>query len=203
MNRAKSKGTWVETQTVRYLAVNGFPAARREVLAGNQDRGDLVLAPGLIAECKWANRGLQLTAWRRELEKEIANAGARTGILIMKPEGAGAKAAHRFIGGMTFDAFTIQPSGLDGLWPICTGPVVPVEEVGSSATSDYVRSVAQYRYHSSKLWSNVDQTASTGDMMPFAAVMPPGGSSQRDRTVIGPLWQFVALLRAAGFGEAL
>lgn len=208
MSRAKDKGTWVETQSVRYLAVNGFPAARREVLAGSQDRGDLVLAPGLIAECKWANRGLQLTAWRRELEKEVANAGARTGILIMKPEGAGTKAVHRFIGGIGGEAYiqlrgAVMPRFRTGISDGDLGPVYGAPHriyAHAAKVNTYLREVAK-----ANLVPVTPGGTLLAHMMPFASVVRPGGEplDEADNVVIGPLWQFVVLLRAAGFGEAL
>lgn len=90
-SQAKAKGTSVETGLVRFAVENGFPLAERIPLHGANDRGDvrLGLDPLIVAECKWAMRGIQPVPWLGELEREIVNHGAEIGVLVCKQRGVG------------------------------------------------------------------------------------------------------------------
>lgn len=89
MNKPKIKGTWAETLVTRFCQERGFPGAERRALAGAGDRGDIALCPGVILEVK-NHASPKLGGWMRETETERVNAGAKYGILVVKPPGFGA-----------------------------------------------------------------------------------------------------------------
>jgi hypothetical protein len=93
VSKAKAMGTAVESAAVRHLQANGYPDAERIVLHGSADHGDILLRrrPTIVAECKRAQRGVQLGPWIDELVSEKVNAAAEFGLLIMKQKGAGDK----------------------------------------------------------------------------------------------------------------
>lgn len=95
MSRSKQTGTSFESALVKYARDNGFPGADRLPLSGALDRGDVGLAPGVIAECKagsaaeHASDG-QIAKWLEETERERVNANAAIGLLVTKRKGVGA-----------------------------------------------------------------------------------------------------------------
>lgn len=101
MNRSKAKGTAVETAVTRFANSYGFPLAERRALSGSSDRGDVLLCPGVILECKGgaaaelASEAL-IRAWMDETEKERQNARADIGILVVKRRGVGHSRAHQW-----------------------------------------------------------------------------------------------------------
>lgn len=111
MSKAKQKGTGVETALVRYAGTFGMSAARRLALAGANDVGDVELIPAIgdrgsvIAECKYTSGTVHTRAWMRELETEVANAGAETGLLVVKHPGAGDHSVWRWLAMFTPDGF--------------------------------------------------------------------------------------------------
>jgi hypothetical protein len=94
-NRSKAIGTNAENQVVAYLNANGYPYVERRTLAGSRDRGDIAGIPGVVIEVKAAKR-LELGAWLRELDTEIAQDHADTGCLWVKQHGK-SSAADWFI----------------------------------------------------------------------------------------------------------
>lgn len=74
-NPSKAKGTAAETALVNYARTHGFAQAQRLTLTGNQDRGDVILCPGLICEVKahkvWSD--LDIDQWLMETERERYN----------------------------------------------------------------------------------------------------------------------------------
>lgn len=74
-NPSKAKGTAAETAVVNYARTHGFSQAQRLTLTGNQDRGDIILCPGLICEVKahktWTD--LDIDQWLDETEQEVHN----------------------------------------------------------------------------------------------------------------------------------
>lgn len=95
MNRSKNIGTACETAVVKYLRRNGFPKAERRALAGVLDKGDILVADGVICEVKGgvaAERASdqKLREWCVETERERVNAGAEIGFLVVKRPGHGA-----------------------------------------------------------------------------------------------------------------
>ena len=96
MTASRAKGTAAETAVVRFLqdfqAVrdariqSGWPHAERRALHGNADIGDIAGLPGVVLEVKSAKR-TELAAWLDELDAEIVNAHADTGVLVVKRRG--------------------------------------------------------------------------------------------------------------------
>jgi hypothetical protein len=99
MSRQKQIGTAGETAVARAARTRGFPGADRRALAGRDDKGDVLLGPGVIAEVKsgkvaaTASSG-QIEAWLVETEQERVNAGAEFAVLVTKRAGVGAANAH-------------------------------------------------------------------------------------------------------------
>lgn len=85
-NPSKNKGTKFETDVVRYAQENGFRYSERRALAGNLDKGDLTLCPGIIVECKaWADfSDGDVGMWWAETLREKKNANASIALLIVK-----------------------------------------------------------------------------------------------------------------------
>jgi hypothetical protein len=90
-NPSKKRGTAWETQVAQYLQQSGWPHVERRALHGAQDKGDLLGLPGLVVECKSANR-IQLAEWLKEAQAETANAGAELGVVWAKRSGKGSAA---------------------------------------------------------------------------------------------------------------
>jgi Holliday junction resolvase-like predicted endonuclease len=82
------KGTAQETLIVTWLKSQGWRFARRIRLEGRSDKGDVVLGDhvSLVIESK-NEKTIKLAEYMRELEKEIANAGVETGVVIVKKRG--------------------------------------------------------------------------------------------------------------------
>lgn len=83
MSKARTKGTTAERDVVAYLRKAGWPDAERRALAGNKDKGDVAGIPGVCIEIKAQERPM-LAKWARELQVEMANAGAGFGLLVVK-----------------------------------------------------------------------------------------------------------------------
>lgn len=81
----KAKGRAGENQFVSFLR-GRWPQAERRRLAGVHDRGDVAGIPDTVIEVKSAAK-IDLPGWLRELEREIANDGARYGCVAIKPRG--------------------------------------------------------------------------------------------------------------------
>lgn len=100
-NRPKNIGTSCETAVVRAARPLGFPLAERLALAGENDLGDIRLAPWVHLEVKGGKAAetasdAQIEAWMLETERELANASALAGALVTKRKGVGAANAHRW-----------------------------------------------------------------------------------------------------------
>lgn len=85
-NPSKRKGTAAETATVTWLQQSGRTWIERRALNGINDRGDIAGWPGVVVEVK-AEKAHDLAGWTRELEVEIVNAAAETGVVIAKKKG--------------------------------------------------------------------------------------------------------------------
>lgn len=93
MNPSKNKGTAFETAVVNFLRANGFPKATRQPLKGSLDEGDIIVAEGMVVECKAGAAAEnasdnQLRAWCAETVKEAKHADA-VGFLVVKRKGFG------------------------------------------------------------------------------------------------------------------
>lgn len=90
MSRAKQIGTKHETDIKNYLIERGYKNAKRLVLRGTSDEGDLSLGDGypVVIEAKGGKGAVgRIPASLDELEAEIANVGADTGFLVVKRNG--------------------------------------------------------------------------------------------------------------------
>jgi hypothetical protein len=93
MNKSKAIGTRGETAVARVLQ-DYFPHCERRPLHGSNDHGDLLITAGLIAEVKWGNHAKKASLkdvdkWWRETQREVRNAGAEMGLLIIQRNGIG------------------------------------------------------------------------------------------------------------------
>ena len=86
MSKAKQKGTAAEKAVVDMLVEHGYTHAERRALNGALDRGDITGIPFVVIEVK-NQAQMQLATWVDELETEIANDKAHTGVLIHKRRG--------------------------------------------------------------------------------------------------------------------
>lgn len=86
MSKAKQKGTAAETAVVNYLKDKGRKHVERRTLNGSSDRGDIAGLPGVVIEVKNHAR-MELSQWLSELEVEMANDKADTGVVIHKKKG--------------------------------------------------------------------------------------------------------------------
>lgn len=91
MNKPKSIGTAAETAVVKYARAHGFPGAERLALTGAHDQGDVRLANGIILEVK-AHKQFSdndIRDWMAETRREMLNANASHGTLVVKRPGKG------------------------------------------------------------------------------------------------------------------
>lgn len=86
MSRSRAKGTAHETAIVRHLNAHGYPGADRAPLRGNKDQGDIVGIPGVCIEAKNC-KTLTPSLWLDQLEVEMINSEAETGVVIAKRRG--------------------------------------------------------------------------------------------------------------------
>ncbi len=101
MNRPKQIGTAAETAVVRAIRPRGFPGAERRALRGTADAGDITGTPGICwsvkggAAAKFASDA-QVEMWLSDLDEQIINAGATTGLLVLQRPGIGPANGHRW-----------------------------------------------------------------------------------------------------------
>jgi hypothetical protein len=101
VNKPKAIGTKGETAICRVFQTHGFPGAERRALGGagfGEDRGDLLICPGIVVECKWGkhakNASLNdISRWWKETAREVRNAGAELGLLVIQRNGIGPERA--------------------------------------------------------------------------------------------------------------
>ena len=86
MSKSKQKGTAAETAVVRWLQEQGLKHVERRSLNGVNDRGDIAGIPGVVIEVKNHAR-MALPEWLAELEVEMRNDKADTGVVIHKRKG--------------------------------------------------------------------------------------------------------------------
>ena len=84
---AKQKGSKYERDVVKWLRSVGFVDAERAYGAGRQDDvGDIDGLDGVVIECK-NEKTLRIPQYLRELDVEMENAGAETGVVLIKKRG--------------------------------------------------------------------------------------------------------------------
>jgi hypothetical protein len=86
VSKSKQKGTSAETAVVNWLNGKGRKHVERRALSGLLDRGDIAGIPGVVIEVKNHQR-MELSAWLKELEVEMHNDKADTGIVLHKKKG--------------------------------------------------------------------------------------------------------------------
>ncbi|ADG98798.1 hypothetical protein Srot_2350 [Segniliparus rotundus DSM 44985] len=82
-NRMKAKGDRAERAVKDMAAANGFPWCERLKAGDQRDKGDLSLAPGVIAQVK-DRKTLSLRQWLVDTEAQRVNARADVGVLVVK-----------------------------------------------------------------------------------------------------------------------
>lgn len=87
VSKSKQKGTAAETDVVNWLLSMGRKHVERRTLHGANDRGDIAGIPGVVIEVKNHAR-MELSEWLSELEKEMQNDKANTGVVIHKKRGS-------------------------------------------------------------------------------------------------------------------
>ena len=85
LNRQKVKGDSYERTIINGLTDLGLDVWRTKA-GWTDDRGDIAGIPGCVVECKNHARP-DLAGWITELQAEVANAQANTGVIIHKRHG--------------------------------------------------------------------------------------------------------------------
>ncbi len=85
---AKRKGSQAERDVVAWLKANGYKYADRRLAGATLDKGDISGVPGVTIEIK-NHAKLDLAGWTAELEVEMKNDNAWTGVVIHKRKGKG------------------------------------------------------------------------------------------------------------------
>jgi len=86
MSKSKQKGTSAETAVVNWLVSKGRKHVERRSLNGASDRGDIAGIPEVVLEIKNCVK-MELSGWLKELEVEMINDKAKTGVVIHKKKG--------------------------------------------------------------------------------------------------------------------
>ena len=84
-NPAKAKGSLAELRVVKWLS-QWFPYVARRLAGAALDKGDISGIPGVTIEVK-NHATMKLSEWVKELEVEMKNDGAWTGVVIHKKKG--------------------------------------------------------------------------------------------------------------------
>lgn len=88
VNKAKKTGTEHESRTVIWFKAHGWLYARRIVMKGQRDEGDIDLGNGIPVVLEAKNeKTVSLAGYIKELDAEIVNANAETGFVIIKRRG--------------------------------------------------------------------------------------------------------------------
>jgi hypothetical protein len=82
--KSKQRGTETETMVVKHLRP-WWPEAERRILAGVNDKGDVINVPLFCLEIK-GDRSNRLSAWKEETLREMGNAGTPYCALIVRVE---------------------------------------------------------------------------------------------------------------------
>lgn len=115
VNKPKAIGTAGETAVVKFLRVNGSPAAERPALHGALDEGDITGTPGVAWEVKAGHAAenasdAQVEAWLAEAEVERVNRGSDVAVLVLKRKGKGAASAGQWWAFLPGSAFVYLAS---------------------------------------------------------------------------------------------
>jgi len=83
----KRKGSAAELAVAVWLRGKGWIHAERSRAGWQDDRGDIDGLPGVVIEVKNQKR-MDIPGWLDELDVEMVNAGAWTGVLVIKRRGS-------------------------------------------------------------------------------------------------------------------
>jgi len=83
---SKRKGSAWELAIAKYLIDQGWKHAERRIAGSTIDKGDIYGIIGCVIEAKNEKR-IDLAGYMKELQVEIANAKAATGVAIVKKKG--------------------------------------------------------------------------------------------------------------------
>ncbi len=178
VNKPKIKGTAAETAVVNWLRDHGHPQAERRALHGSTDLGDITGTPGLCWEVKATSLRPNLSLWLRETETERMACGADYGILVVKTKGMG----YSRVGQWWAVMYTINMEML-------------------------FRQVGKYNpcLPSNLVLSSRELVLVSGEIQTgrFVTVAPKGEKDQDFFWEIAKLETVNALLRDAGYGNAM
>ena len=82
----KRKGSDHELRIAKYLVERGWIHAERRVAGATLDKGDIYGIIGCVIEAKNEKR-IDLSGYLKELDVEMKNAKAETGVVIVKKKG--------------------------------------------------------------------------------------------------------------------
>lgn len=189
VSKSRDKGTFAESATVQYLRTNGFPYADRRPLSGAKDKGDILVAPGVIFEVK-SQKKMQLGPWLRETEVERVNANAEYAFLVMKPEGVGVTKTGKWLAATymwMWNRMILQA------WPGADSAAIARVMSGSSM-SGLMEELA------------MSQSSAHEYNLPFYSVQvrPRGHSHDPENWyMVTHLSALLSTLRAAGYGDEI
>lgn len=83
---SKRKGSAWELAIAKYLVEKGWIYAERRIAGSNVDKGDLNGIIGCVIEAK-NEKKITLSDYLKELEVEMNNAKAKTGVVMIKKKG--------------------------------------------------------------------------------------------------------------------
>lgn len=83
---SKRKGSAWELAIAKYLIEKGWIYAERRIAGSNVDKGDLNGIIGCVIEAK-NEKKITLSEYLKELEVEMKNAKAKTGVVMIKKKG--------------------------------------------------------------------------------------------------------------------
>lgn len=94
-NKSGRIGRQTENGASGFLTASGaWPHAEPRVLHGANDQGDITGTPGVCWQVKGGEQAhtatdLDIEKWMADLHKQVANAGADVGVLVVKRKGYG------------------------------------------------------------------------------------------------------------------
>ena len=199
VNIPRQKGTSAETAVVSFLRSHGWPYAERRALRGSADHGDVTGCPGLVWEVKYANGGIRMAEWMSQTLAEQRNDNAEYGILVIKPEGLGAKSVDRWPVVMQhnqFDALTHQALAalLSANMELAAGEVARTVYNGP------------YAYSQEQLLASVADSATvSAERALCVSLHQPRGTKNDEGSwlVATTLAQMCLILRMAGYGSTI
>jgi hypothetical protein len=83
---SKRKGSAWELAIAKYLVTKGWKFAERRIAGSTLDKGDIYGIVGCVIEAKNEKR-INLSGYLKELEVEMINAKADTGVVMIKKKG--------------------------------------------------------------------------------------------------------------------